>query len=77
MGGLVLKFGGWEWSEGVLGAKRYALQCSRKGGSWVHYDEWSGIWEFLKVDQEFERLMSKKWSQFTKYHDEGSFVDRS
>ena len=74
-GGLVKKYGGWQWPAAVQGAKRTALRCAALGGDWVDADdEFSGLMHFLVMDKQHKHIFAEKWSMWESFMDYGDTV---
>ena len=64
-GGIVQQYGGWEWQEGVVGARSTAAKCHLLGPPWVKLDhDFSGLAFYLVLEQQFSEQFSECWSEF-------------
>jgi hypothetical protein len=64
LGALVVSFGGWEWREGVDGAKLMFARCVAMGGKWVWTCSLSKLVHVLKVKKIHKEIFSNKWQKF-------------
>lgn len=68
LGAVVLRYGGWEWKEGVAGAKRLASRCALMGGRWIKQCPFSRLQMYFVVTHRhldvFERAWSKKTEEY-------------
>ena len=63
-GALVVSFGGFEWKEGVDGAKQMFAKCVAMGGRWVWTCPLSNLVHVYKMKHIHKEVFSRKWERF-------------
>ena len=66
-GGLVQKYGGWQWRLAVDGAKNTALRCTLLGGQWVKVDLWSKLTMYYVTDESQTERFVQSWALYEKH----------